>query len=288
MWRFSFDLIHTSITVYRLKSLITLQQLVGWTYFLAWTLSFYPQIILNFRRKSVEGLSLDLIVFNVLGFLCYSLFNVGLYCIPLFQEEYFKIYPLGVIPVQLNDLFFSLHALIITLVVVIQCFCYGRGLQDVSRLCKIITSCMLIFMAFSTLLAALNSITWLSALYLFSYVKLFVTLIKYVPQAVLNCRRRSCVGWSLGNVIFDFIGGIFSISQMFIIAYNCDDWGNVFGSPTKLGLGIVSVAFDIFFFVQHHVYRQPSVRILRESAREEEHEIGTALLIGEDFENATS
>ncbi|KAM3171301.1 hypothetical protein ACTXT7_016888 [Hymenolepis weldensis] len=73
---------------------------------------------------TVEGLSFDFIVYNVIGFLCYSIFNIGLYFIPLIQEEYFKIYPLGVIPVQLNDLFFSVHALVITLVVVVQCFLY--------------------------------------------------------------------------------------------------------------------------------------------------------------------
>ncbi|VUZ55555.1 unnamed protein product [Hymenolepis diminuta] len=176
------DLIHTSITVYRFKLLTALQQIVGWTYFLAWTLSFYPQIILNCRRKSVEGLSFDFIVYNVIGFLCYSIFNIGLYFIPLIQEEYFNIYPLGVIPVQLNDLFFSVHALVITLVVVVQCFLYERGTQKVSMLCKLITILMLIFIAFSGMLATFNCITWLSAFYLFSYVKLIVTLIKYVPQ----------------------------------------------------------------------------------------------------------
>ncbi|KAM7534431.1 hypothetical protein Aperf_G00000117995 [Anoplocephala perfoliata] len=250
------DLVHTSITVYRLKWLIVIQQIVGWIYFLAWTLSFYPQIILNCRRKSVIGLSFDFIAYNVIGFLCYSIFNIGLYFVSRIQDEYFKIYPLGVNPVQLNDLFFSVHALLITLVVVVQCVVYHRGSQRVSNLCKVISLLMVLFIGLSSLLAIINSITWLSALYLFSYVKLLVTLIKYVPQAILNCRRQSCVGWSLGNVTLDFVGGIFSIAQMFIIAYNCDDWGSVFGSPTKLGLGLVSVSFDVFFFIQHHVYRQ--------------------------------
>ncbi|KAF9985410.1 hypothetical protein BGZ75_003006 [Mortierella antarctica] len=45
---------------------------LGWTYFIAWSASFYPQAILNWRRKSVQGLSLDYIYLNVLGFLCYS------------------------------------------------------------------------------------------------------------------------------------------------------------------------------------------------------------------------
>lgn len=32
---------------------------LGWLYFAAWSISFYPQIVLNFQRKSVSGLSLE-------------------------------------------------------------------------------------------------------------------------------------------------------------------------------------------------------------------------------------
>lgn len=33
---------------------------------------FYPQALLNWRRKSVSGLSLDFLALNPLGFACYS------------------------------------------------------------------------------------------------------------------------------------------------------------------------------------------------------------------------
>ena len=36
---------------------------------------------------------------------------------------------------------------------------------------------------------------WLNFLYLLSWIKLLVTAIKYMPQAVLNHKRRSTVGW---------------------------------------------------------------------------------------------
>lgn len=32
-----------------------------------------------------------------------------------------------------------------------------------------------------------------------------------------------------------------------------DDWESIFGDPTKFGLGFFSVAFDIFFIIQHYV-----------------------------------
>lgn len=32
-----------------------------------------------------------------------------------------------------------------------------------------------------------------------------------------------------------------------------DDWKSIFGDPTKFGLGLFSVAFDILFIIQHYV-----------------------------------
>jgi len=42
-------------------------RVVGWTYFCAWSVSFYPQVFYNWRRKSVEGLSLEFQVLNCQG-----------------------------------------------------------------------------------------------------------------------------------------------------------------------------------------------------------------------------
>lgn len=84
---------------------------VGWIYFVAWSVSFYPQIYENFKRKwwvslllsyqyklssvncfpivtvchSVVGLNLDYVVLNVLGHFVYGMFNLGLYWIPSVQ-----------------------------------------------------------------------------------------------------------------------------------------------------------------------------------------------------------
>lgn len=36
----------------------------------------------------------------------------------------------------------------------------------------------------------------------------------------MNYRRKSTVGWSIGNILLDFTGGSLSILQMFLLAYN--------------------------------------------------------------------
>jgi len=241
-------------TVQHSKSLDVFSQVIGWIYFVAWSISFYPQIYENWKRKSVIGLSFDFLGLNVVGFTLYSLFNVGLYWITPIQNEYFSRHPTGVNPVQLNDVIFSLHAVFACVVTIFQCFVYERGNQSVSRICKFIFVGIFLFLIISLIVSLAGALKYLDFLYFCSYVKLFITLIKYVPQAYLNFRRKSTFGWSIGNILLDFTGGFLSIGQMFVISYNENDWGSVFGDPTKFGLGLFSVLFDILFILQHYVF----------------------------------
>lgn len=94
-------------------------------------------------------------------------------------------------------------------------------------------------------------------MYTFSWVKLTVTVVKYMPQAWANYQRKSTVGWSIGQLNLDFIGGILSILQLIIDSSLQDDWSGITGNPVKLGLGNVSIFFDVVFMTQHYVlYRQ--------------------------------
>ncbi len=91
------------IDIARSKTLNVFIQLVGWIYFFAWSISFYPQIILNFRRGSVVGLNFDFLALNILGHSCYSVFNICLYTSHDIQQQYYALHPHGILPVLLND-----------------------------------------------------------------------------------------------------------------------------------------------------------------------------------------
>ncbi|XP_054880125.1 cystinosin isoform X4 [Poeciliopsis prolifica] len=230
--RIRFIVIHSSV-------LSVVAQVIGWIYFVTWSVSFYPQAWENWRRKSV--------------------FNIGLFWIPYIKEEFLQKNPNGINPVNANDVFFSLHALLFCVIYVSQAALYEKGGQRVSWTARILLLIGWAFALISLFVAVAHKITWLEYLYYFSYIKLAVTLIKYVPQAYMNYRRQSTVGWSIGNVLLDFTGGVFSILQMIIQSYNNDEWKLVFGDPTKFGLGLFSVAFDIIFMTQHYcLYRQPA------------------------------
>ena len=61
--------------------------IVGWTYFAAWSISFYPQLYTNWKRKSVVGLSLDFQLLNLIGFAFYSIFNIAFFSSNSVQEQ---------------------------------------------------------------------------------------------------------------------------------------------------------------------------------------------------------
>ncbi|KAK0156063.1 Cystinosin [Merluccius polli] len=232
---------HTRIrfAVVSSNALSIVNKVIGWIYFVAWSISFYPQVWENWRRKSI--------------------FNIGLFWVPYIKEEFLKVNPNGVNPVDTNDVFFSLHAVLLCLVYICQAAVYERGGQTVSRTSRVLLLISWTFAFVSLFVAVAKVITWLDYLYYFSYIKLGITLVKYIPQAYMNYKRKTTVGWSIGNVMLDFTGGTFSILQMILQSYNNDEWGLIFGDPTKFGLGLFSVLFDVLFMVQHYcLYRDPS------------------------------
>ena len=156
---------------------------VGWIYFAAWSVSFYPQAYINYTRKSVVGLSFDFLGLNLTGFLFYFTFNICLFAIPSFQEAYRERFGADkAIPVALNDIFFAGHAVLITIVTIIQCFIYERGTQ---RVAYWVIAFLVVAWESATILLIFvlsNRFSKLDFVYYLSYVKLCITIIKYIPQ----------------------------------------------------------------------------------------------------------
>ena len=88
---------YIQFTVQHSNILDLLSQIIGWIYFLSWSLSFYQQVFKNWKRKSVVGLDFDFVALNILGFGLYSFFNVALYWVKPIQSTYFSRHPQGYI-----------------------------------------------------------------------------------------------------------------------------------------------------------------------------------------------
>lgn len=126
--------------------------------------------------------------------------------------------------------------------------------QKVSYLTSLVIFTIILFLTLTTILTSVGVMDILLLIYFYSYVKLFISCVKYIPQVWMNYRRKSTEGWSIGNILLDFTGGIFSFVQMVLLAINYNDWVSIFGSVTKLGLALLSMGFDLIFMLQHYKF----------------------------------
>jgi cystinosin len=245
---------------------------IGWWYFTAWSVSFFPQLYLNWRRKSVVGQSFDYVSMNILGYTCYTIYTCAFFFDDAVKREYnAKFHSSN--NVAINDVGFAIYALIGCLINGWQILSYDRGGQVTSRWAKaFIAVCSAILLLWVLLLVVgVHSeyvFSHLGLLYGMSIVKLLVTLIKYLPQIYLNFKRRSTVGWNIWNVLLDFTGGFLSVTQELLDAGTTGHWDSIAGNLVKFLLGSFSMVYDIIFMVQHYgLYKHNNDKI---NAREAE------------------
>mmetsp|Transcript_40476 Transcript_40476/g.52118 ORF Transcript_40476/g.52118 Transcript_40476/m.52118 type:complete len:311 (-) Transcript_40476:127-1059(-) len=259
--------------------------ILGWSYCLAWSLSFYPQVILNYQRKCVKGLSLDYQMLNMMGYTFYSIFTCTLKWNQTILTQYSDVFDDNLVTIQ--DVVFATHGALLTAITIYQCYIYDRkGEQLTPFIVKtVIVVCSFLFLyLFAVLLCAGNGgpvvfqrdgqpnvklFSWLCWIYILSLVKLGVTTFKNMPQVYLNYKRKSTVGWSIRQVILDWWGGVLSTSQ---ILFDGDTlgWEGVVGNPIKLGLGLVSIIYDNIYMVQHFIlYTDHNDEILAQKIKNE-------------------
>lgn len=99
----------------------------------------------------------------------------------------------------------------------------------------------------------------------------------------MNYRRKSTIGYSIVTIMLDIFGATMTMLEMILNAYNygreynrqsieiveswkqtesflknslqfSDDWISIFGDPTKFGIGLFSLSFDVVFMLQHYVF----------------------------------
>ncbi|RPB04754.1 hypothetical protein L873DRAFT_1665600 [Choiromyces venosus 120613-1] len=263
-----------------------ISRLLGWTYFLCWGVSFYPQLFINYSRKSVTGLAFDYFTVNILGFSCYTISSILFLFSPVVRDEYARRHPRSPEPtVRWNDLAFATHATLISLVTWSQFFFWGYKrdpTQGLSRtmLAVIAVSIGSILISIALTLSGIADFEWIDVVYTLQFVKLFISIVKYVPQAWLNYKRKATTGWSIHNILLDISGGILSLAQLVLDSSLQNDWSGLTGNPVKFFLSQIAIFFDIIFIIQHYIlYRftsKPST--YPHLSPEEEAEIGYGTL----------
>ena len=240
------------------NALYYISKILGWSYFIAWSISFYGQVIENYRRGKVKGLNFDFEIYNFVGFSSYLIYTIRGYI----DEN------LGTGKVQPEDIGFAGHALLLTIITICQYF-YYRDSEDKEQKVNLFTINILSVMIWGAfLLILLESIlnyydphvkkgakyVFNSLIYL-GWCKVIISLIKYIPQVYSNYKRKSTIGWNIHNILLDFTGGILSFIQN-IIDYNnfsiIRDGESGTLNIAKFAISFVAIFFDIVFMTQHY------------------------------------
>ncbi|KAL9526887.1 Cystinosin [Sphaerulina musiva] len=248
----------------------TISLVCGWVYVTLWTISYYPQPLLNRQRQSTEGYAFDYPILNVFGSLCYTTGTTLLYYSPLVRREYALRHPANPEPtVRFNDVVYGLHSVAVTATTLSQFWpsLWGWSKPALRKPSKVTISivaagfiCLLIAISIAFMQETFHrhelvraSFIWLDVVYTLTYIKLAITLGKYMPQISMNYRRQSTSGFAITGVTQDFVGGLLSLAQLLIDSSLQADWTGLTGNPIKLGLANVSMVADVVFMVQHYV-----------------------------------
>lgn len=231
---------------------------LGWAYFSAWSLSFWPQILENQRTGDVSGLSPDYLLYSLLGYVSYAAYTAALCFDDGVRASYASMHGGALPDVSPADFAFAAHAVAATLVTSAQYVAMRQPGRDRSL------SPVAVGVAATALAAVLGGAAhvsascspgegcdaWLPVLVLLGGLKVTCTLIKYTPQVLHNHARRSTDGWNLANVLLDLAGGALSLSQVVLDAVARQDLEVVTGSPAKLWIAVLSLGYDFVFIAQ--------------------------------------
>lgn len=236
-----------------------ISSIIGYIYFISWSVSFYPQLITNYQNQSIVGYSTDTPVLAFLNYTCYTLYNVFFFWDETIRQEYRDRHgPDSNVTVQSNDVAFSIHALFLISCQLVQVQYYGGfRSQPISNLTKGIIFFTLVVSAGYIACIKLYDWLWIDFLYMMASFKLILTIFTYLPQILLNYQRKSTEGFNVWSIIFDCSGGLMSMSQLIFDSIDLRDLKHgLLGNWAKLLLGMVTLFFDMIYFLQHHFYHE--------------------------------
>ena len=130
--------------------------------------------------------------------------------------------------------------MILILILFLQIIVYSKGFR-VSLTACIISFLLCLSCFISILLAGVSVTTRLNCLYVMSYVKFAVSFLNFIPQAWINFKTKSTVGFSIVGIWLD----ILSILQMLTLAFNFKDLTSIVGNFAKFLLGLISIVYDL-------------------------------------------
>jgi cystinosin len=151
-------------------------------------------------------MSFNSVLLGTLGFMCYAAYTIPLYYSPAVIAQYSNAYNGSAPLVQPPDVFFCIWAVALEGVALSQIVMYVRGRQSVSRWTIFLLAISFIFIIIVVSLTATatggmavsdapGEPSWFRCILYISYIKIGLTIIRYLPQIHLNYIRKSTEGF---------------------------------------------------------------------------------------------
>lgn len=142
----------------------------------------------------------------------------------------------------------------LTVITLVQIMVYEKGDQRFSLFAIVLVIVLTLgLVVFAGIVAGGVASTWLKLLTTIGWCKVGISLLKYMPQAYMNCIRGTTDGFNVYNVLLDFTGGAFNVTQQVIPCILTGSWEGIAGNSAKFGLGMASMVFDTIFATQHYI-----------------------------------
>jgi len=193
---------------------------------------YWSSCLPNHLTLSAVGLSADFTWINPLGFLALTIWSFGIYFSPIAREEYRLRHEGNNPQVSKSDLAFALHGFLLSSAQFIMVYYYtyfyrrtktpifsinqSSGEEDPllperedpdlaitsqpttpSLIFKFLIALAWVAAIGGGAFAKIGNFTFLDWLYLISTIKLIISIIKFVPQVLLNWRLKSSEGFSV-------------------------------------------------------------------------------------------
>ncbi|AAS52950.2 AER269Cp [Eremothecium gossypii ATCC 10895] len=244
------------------------RQLLGYLYATCWSVSMYPPLWINWKRQSARALSKGYVVFNCIGYTALVLSLVVQTV--LWQNE--GDTSSAVRPsVGWSDYWYAMHSWLLNGLLASQVLwgtrLWGFTGEPANRMSTAHRKMMQLFIGLfcigtvqyvvSITQTGLNNQSTLFYCHVLYFIKIIMSVLKYIAQAKHNYERKSTVGFSMLSVSLDICGGVFSLAQLVLDLTEKSGISvtTVKANSGKLGIGLVSLLFNFVYISQWLLYR---------------------------------
>lgn len=253
------------------RNMTPLERLLGLVYVSVWSVSMYPPLLLNWRRKSARAVSLDFAMLNAAGYTYLLVSMVLQFWAWDSGEAVGESRPL----VSAFDMWYCGHGFTLNLVLLSQLLCgkqiWGFDREHTRRprmklvYSRILQGSLVVFALLSArFIYSIVQHGWVNSTTLqfcnrLYALKISMSLIKYLPQVKHNRDRQSVEGFSIHGVALDVTGGVASLLQLFSqLGHEQGFSGSVLmANFGKIGISMVTLLFNSVFVSQWLIYRVP-------------------------------